>query len=104
MSIAKAIVQMELERNLQLQKAYGRALETLPNKSITTKLVNGHVYFYWVYRENGKVKNKYISAKDKDIGVLMIKVRKRRLMQEMLRHMKKEQREMERYLRFAKNI
>lgn len=101
MIIIRSVIQEELKRNLQMQTDYRRMLAALPRGSITTKIVKGYLYFYWVYRENGKVVNKYIHIHDADIGDLMLKVRKRRSVQQMLRDLQKSQRELERLLRLT---
>ena len=103
MGLVREIIEAEYKRNLQAQMAYHQALAKLPRGSIGTKAVNGNVYYYWVYREQGKVVNKYISARSHAIGVLMIQVRKRRLMEKILRSLKEDQAEMERFLRLTRD-
>ena len=75
----------------------------MPRGSITRKRINGRDYYYWMYRKDGKVVNKYISSKDNNIDDLLKQVQRRRQLQKLVRSLKKEQMEMERYLRVAKD-
>lgn len=35
-------------------------------KTLSKKVINGHVYFYLVYRKNGKLKTEYIGTNDSE--------------------------------------
>ncbi len=57
----------------------------------------------WMYREAGNVVNKYISNKDNDIDDLIRQVQERQHLESLVRKLKKEQREMERYMKVSVN-
>ena len=99
MGVIKSVILDEYDRNKRMQQAYEHELEALPRASITQKKINGHVYYYWMYRENGKVVNKYISAKNNRINDLLEQVQRRRELKRLIRNLRQEQSEMERYLR-----
>ena len=101
MSVIKSVILDEYDRNKRMQQAYEQELASLPRGSITQKKINGRVYYYWMYRENGKVINKYISDKNSRISELLKQVQRRRELEKLVRSLKKEQSEMERYLRGA---
>lgn len=50
----------ELEDYKFEKKRIAAALEELPKGTIVEKTINGKVYNYLLFRENGKVKTKYI--------------------------------------------
>ena len=103
MTIIESVIHDEYDRNLRMQEAYRQEIAQLPRGSITRKVVNGKTYHYWMYREAGKVVNKYISSKDNDIDDLIRQVQKRRQLESLVRKLKKEQREMERYMKVSGN-
>jgi len=103
MGIIRSVILDEYDRNLRMQQAYLRELEQLPKGSISPKMINGRVYYYWMYREDGKVFNKYISAKDNDIKSLKELVQKRRHLEKLIKNLKREMADMERYLKVSKN-
>ena len=102
MSVIQSVIAEEYERNQRMQKTYQEELLNFPRGSIGKKKVKNHDYFYWVYRENGKVINKYISAKKNDIEFLIEQIKKRQHIQQLIVKLKKEQTEMQRYMRGIK--
>jgi len=62
----KDVLREELERSLQMQKDYDRELAKLPRGSLVRRLIKGHVYFYLVYREDGKVRTEYRGQASKE--------------------------------------
>lgn len=101
MSIIKSVILDEYDRNKRMQQTYKNELANFPRGSITRKNIKGRDYYYWMYRENGKVINKYISGKSKNVDELMSQVEKRKQVEQLLRNLKAEQLEMEKYLRVA---
>lgn len=101
MGVIKSVILDEYDRNKRMQQAYEQEIAKLPRGSITQKKINGRVYYYWMYRENGKVVNKYISEKRNNISELVNQVKRRRELEKLVRSLKREQSEMERYLRGA---
>ena len=101
MGVIKSVILDEYDRNKRMQQAYEQEIAKLPRGSITQKKINGRDYYYWMYRENGKVVNKYISKKRNNINDLLKQVQRRRELEKLVRSLKREQSEMERYLRGA---
>lgn len=99
MSIIKSVIKDEYERNIRMQKAYSNEIELLPRGSVTNKIIKGHTYHYLMYRQDGKVINKYLSPSKFDIELLKEKIERRRQLEKIVRNLKKEQREMEKYLK-----
>ncbi len=99
MGVIKSVILDEYDRNRRMQQVYEQERAKLPHGAITRKKIKGHEYYYWMYRENGIVVNKYISSKDHDIDSLLKKVEKRKQLDQLIRKLKKEQLEMERYLK-----
>lgn len=102
MSVIQSVITEEYERNQRMQKAYQEELLNFPHGSICKKKIKNHDYYYWVYRENGQVINKYISPKKNDIEFLIKQTHKRQHMQKLISKLKKEQIEMQRYMRGIK--
>lgn len=102
MSVIQSVIAEEYERNQRMQKAYQEELLNFPRGSISKKSIKNHDYYYWVYRENGKVINKYISPKKNDIEFLIKQIAKRQHIQQLIVKLKKEQIEMQRYMRGIK--
>jgi hypothetical protein len=55
----KDVLKEELENSLRMQKRYEQELSKLPKGSISKRSIKGNVYYYLVYRENGKFKSEY---------------------------------------------
>lgn len=103
MSIIKSVIWDEYERNKRMQEAYQKELEDLPRGSISKKSVKGNQYYYLVYRQGGKVINKYLSQKAEDIEKLRALLARRKHLELLLNNLKSEQSEMERYLRRSRD-
>ena len=101
MGVIKSVILDEYDRNKRMQQAYEQEIAKLPRGSITHKKINSRDYYYWMYRENGKVVNKYISDKSNNINDLLKQVQRRRELEKLVRSLKREQSEMERYLKGA---
>ena len=55
----KGVLKEELANSLRMQAGYERELAALPRGSLARRQINGHVYYYLVYREAGKVCSVY---------------------------------------------
>jgi len=55
----KGVLKEELKNSINMQKKYEEELKKLPVGSLIKKKIKGHVYYYIVMRENGKVKFVY---------------------------------------------
>ena len=69
MKVIKSVLEEELANSLSMQKGYEKELAKLPKGSLIKKNVKGHMYYYLVVREKGKVKFIYKGKKvsDKEI-------------------------------------
>lgn len=89
MSIAKVILEEELE-NLERQlKRNVKEYEDLPSGSIRMKKINGREYPYRQYKERGKVISIAIK-KNEDIEVIKFRIQKRKKVKEKVREIKME--------------
>ena len=59
MKVIQSVLKEELANSLAMQKSYQRELAKLPKGSLVKKNIKGHVYYYLVYRDNGKVRFDY---------------------------------------------
>ena len=55
----KSVLKEELSNSLKMQKRYEKELSKLPKGSISKRNIKGHIYYYLVYREDGKFKSVY---------------------------------------------
>lgn len=95
MTIATQIIDRELERNRRMILEYENELSKLPRGKLTIKKINSHSYFYLKFREGEKVVTKYIGKDYCDITALQELLEKRKHIEEMLRQLKTEKRELE---------
>lgn len=56
MGVIKGVLREELENSIRMKSDYERELSKLPKGSLVKKTVKGHVYYYILLREKGKVK------------------------------------------------
>ena len=59
MKVIISVLEEELANSLAMQKSYQRELDKLPKGSLIKKNIKGHVYYYLVYRDKGKVRFDY---------------------------------------------
>lgn len=55
MKVIKNVLQEELQNARRQQAAYQKALHAFPKGSLVKKEIKGHLYYYLVFRDNGKV-------------------------------------------------
>jgi len=55
----KGVLREELANSLRMQKRYEAELAKLRKGSLVKRRIKGNVYYYLVYRENGKVRSEY---------------------------------------------
>jgi len=55
MKVLKSVLEEELANSLAMEKNYERELAKLPKGSLVRKKVKGHLYYYLVLRNEGKV-------------------------------------------------
>ena len=55
MKVIKGVLEEELANSLAMEKSYERELAKLPKGSLIRKKVKGHLYYYLVLRNEGKV-------------------------------------------------
>jgi hypothetical protein len=80
-----------------------RKLQNFRTAQLPERLSMARPIIIWMYREAGNVVNKYISNKDNDIDDLIRQVQERQHLESLVRKLKKEQREMERYMKVSVN-
>ncbi len=73
----------ELERFLEKEQAYKKQLALLPKGRIHHKLIAGKRYPYLTYREDGKVKSRYV--KPEELEQVMAQVERRQLCEAALK-------------------
>lgn len=59
MKVIKGVLAEELENSLRQEAAYIKALNALPPGVLVKKKIKGHIYYYLMMREKGKVKFVY---------------------------------------------
>ena len=59
MKVIISVLKEELANSLAMQKSYQRELAKLPKVSLVKKNIKGHLYYYLVYRDKGKVRFDY---------------------------------------------
>jgi len=79
MSIIKHILEEELKRLQLLESKYKNEIANLPKGSISIKPRRKIEYLYWAYRENDKIKFKYIGKKDSKEALEAIEQRNQRM-------------------------
>ncbi len=95
MSIATQIIEKELERNERMIKEYENELLKLPKGKLTIKNINSHSYYYLKYRTGEKVITKYVGKDNCDVSELNDRLDKRKHIEEMLKQLKSERKELE---------
>jgi hypothetical protein len=100
MSIIIEVLKEELERNLVMQNAYTKEIDTLPKGSIIRKKIGNGTYLYLLFRDNGKVHTKYLGVKEKvKIEEVENKINKRKYMHDILKNLLKEEKEIRKVLK-----
>ena len=56
----KGVLKEELDNSKSLVKRYDEELEKLPKGSLIKKAIRGHLYYYIVMRDEGKVRFEYM--------------------------------------------
>ena len=64
MSVLINVLKEEYERSKRIVKSIDKELSILPIGYISKKQIGGHIYYYIQFKENGKIKSKYINKKD----------------------------------------
>lgn len=95
MTIATQIIEKELERNGRMIKEYENELLELPKGKLTIKNINSHSYYYLKYRNGEKIITKYVGKDNCDVSELNDQLDKRKHVEEMLKRLKSERKELE---------
>lgn len=94
------ILDEERRRLLQLKKKYEREISELPRGSLSCKRRGKREYYYLAYRVSEKVKFKYIGPSDsEDAKMVKKKIEERKALEQNLRRVKENLRDVERSLR-----
>ena len=95
MSIYRANLEEELQRNLASQKVFNRKIESSLKGSICKKVINSHEYYYLMYREKNKVVTKYIgSVKNSKIESLQKELKKSNELRRVLVELKENEKKL----------
>lgn len=83
-----------------MKNRYLEEMGKLPKGSIVKRKLGNQEYYYLTYRENRKVIAKYIGKKDEtDIVKLQSDIKKSRHLQEVIKNLKQEEKEIKKALR-----
>ncbi|MEK6589243.1 MAG: hypothetical protein AABZ11_01045 [Nitrospinota bacterium] len=66
MKVIKGVLEEELQNSIRQEAAYIKALNAIPPGSLVKKEIKGHIYYYLMMREKGKVKFIYKGKKSKE--------------------------------------
>lgn len=89
-NMIKTLIFREEMRNENMIKEYTKELMQLPKGKITSKNINGKVYYYLYYRDGGKVISKYIGKNEDTLKELQEKLTRRYQVEEILKKLKEE--------------
>ena len=95
MSVLSVLITKERTRNKNMIAEYTRELETLPKGSVKPKTVNGHVYYYLVFRKGNKVVSKYIGKDEKFVAIIKEQTLRRKQVEEILKRLMEEKNQIE---------
>jgi hypothetical protein len=79
MSVIQDILKEELERLENLLQKYENEIKNLPKGSLSKKMRNDKAYLYLAYRENNKVRFKYLGKESSEAAQKAIEQRRQRL-------------------------
>lgn len=95
MTIVAQIIEKELERNARMINEYENELLKLPKGKLAVKKINSHSYIYLKYRNGEKIITEYVGKDNCDVSELNIKLEKRKHIEEMLKQLKSERKQLE---------
>lgn len=82
-----------LQNNQRTQKDISKSIEFLPKGHINILNRNGKGYYYLTYRDGKKINNDYLGVVGKtDINDTINKLKRRKVFDEQLKELKKEER------------
>lgn len=79
MSVIQDILKEELERLENLLQKYENEIKKLPKGSLSKKMRNDKAYLYLAYRENNKVRFKYLGKESSEAAQKAKEQRRQRL-------------------------
>jgi len=100
MKILNDILQEEIDRLIQLKKAYESEIAKLPKGSLIKKNIKGHKYYYLNYRTGRKQIFKYIGKlSEEELKDLSSKIEERRKLERLSRQVKKDIKEVKKKIK-----
>ena len=90
----------ELERLLEKEQAYKKQLSLLPKGRIHDKSIGGKKYPYLTYREDGKVKSRYV--KPEELEQVMAQVEQRQQHEKSLKSIRADLRVIRKVVKVGK--
>ena len=92
-TVIYGVLKEEKQRNIEMQEAYTKELESLRKGSISKKVISGKTYYYLKYRDGNKIKNDYLGKSDFDIDSVKKELEHRKYLQGVLKRLKTEYRQ-----------
>ena len=90
----------EFDRLLEKEQAYKEQLSLLPKGQIHDKLISGKKYPYLTYREEGKVKSRYV--KPEELEQVMAQVEQRQQYEKTLKSIRADLRVIRKVVKVGK--
>lgn len=100
MSVLSNSILDNLKRNISNQELYSKQLENLPKGKIAIRKKRKSDYYYLEYRDKEKIIYKYLGPVHSfDISDLQVQLEERKVINERIRNLKKEEKEMKKVLK-----
>lgn len=104
MKILNDILREEMDRLVQLKKAYESKIAELPKGSLIKKNIKGHIYYYFNYRLEKKKIFKYIGKlSENELKDLWSKIEERRKFERLSKQVKRDIKDIKKKIKESKN-
>ncbi|MBQ8681140.1 MAG: hypothetical protein IJ530_15520 [Treponema sp.] len=98
--VIKSVFIDELERNKRLVSRYTAELASLPKGSVFLRKIGNQQYYYLNFRDGKKVISKFLGKENSfDLEGLQKQIARRKELQQILKRLKTEQKELEKELK-----
>ena len=91
MQLIYTVLQEERKRNEYMLERYQKELSQLPKGKLTPKITKANTYYYLKFRDGNKVCAKYIGMNEDDIQVVIEQLKRRKVVEEIIKELKSEQ-------------
>ena len=89
-TVIYGVLREEKRRNVEMQEAHRREIETLRKGSISEKTISGKTYYYLKYRQGNKIKNDYIGRDKSVVDEIKREIEQRKYLQGVLKRLRVE--------------